>query len=164
MILQHSKYPGSLSSRKCEESSILRVALVEVMYLFSRVCAYIFIENCSWFAMLTLVSGVQQSNSVIGKGGMSWGIGLDIHTLPCVKQLLANLLYSTPDPGALWWPRGGGWGWGREAQRERGREYRYIYSRVTSLYSRNWHNIIKHYTPIKKEYIVCVCMYTHNYI
>lgn len=27
--------------RKCEESSILRVSLVEGMYLFSRVCAYI---------------------------------------------------------------------------------------------------------------------------
>ena len=151
MILQHSKYPGSLSSRKCEESRILRVALVEVIYLFSRVCAYIFIENCSWFAMLTLVSGVQQSDSVIGKGGMSWEIGLDIHTLPCVKQLLANLLYSTADPGALWWPRGGGWGWRREAQGERGRGYRYTYGWVTWLYSRNWHNIIKHYTPIKKE-------------
>ena len=29
-------------------------------------------------------------------GGMNWEIGIDIHTLPCVKQIArGNMLYST---------------------------------------------------------------------
>ena len=39
--------------------------------------------------------------------------------------------------GALWWPR---WVW---EGGPRGRGYMYTYSRFTSPYSRNWHDIVK---------------------
>ena len=82
-----------------------------------------------------------------GKGGdgMTCEIGIDIYTLLIlyIKWITKeNLLYAQATLlSSLWWPK-----WKRNPKK-RGNVYTYGW--FTVLYSRNEHNIVKHYTPIK---------------
>ena len=83
-----------------------------------------------------------------GEGEVNWESSTDINTLSHESRELVGSCCITQgaQPGALWWPGGGGVGERREPH-EGEERYVYVYS---YCYMAETNNILKQFSPIKK--------------